>query len=536
MRRTRGFLGIVILSGLLAMTSGEPLAAVRSHTQRAPGASYYSPQVSPDGHHVLWESLERGGSIWLTDEDGEDLEFLVQGHSPSWNGSGRFRFVVSHDDGHELKWQDLYEYDIISANIKMVAVNSGNPEYSTTLTGDWTGSVEGELSGGALAGKTICVDPGHGANSGATSTISGKKEDHYVLIMSYLARDYLEAAGANVRMTRFDNSILPGLQERVNFSNSIGAASFNAVHLNSSKNASARGLELYYRTKVTQSQAQARKIHDAMVAATGIPTRGVRPDKETLGHTLAVLSETHKMNNKTLSEACFLTNAEDVAMLERTRCLDQWAWGIYAGTARQLGVEPTPIAAAAVESTIESFSGGVRRPWIGGVPVPTAMETPEGDGSAAVVRNATHPFTALRQGGATWADYKVTATATVVEGKPVYGLIARSNKCAREGDLLEGYLLVVDEASRTAHLKLSLGKPSEAVTLVSAPIQDSPRGWRALALECRGTKLIATVDGAALEWAPADPAAVQLHEGKAGVLVLGEGTTRVAVDRFAIEP
>ena len=92
----------------------------------------------------------------------------------------------------------------------------------------------------------------------ATSPISGKKEDHYVLIMSYLARDYLEAAGATVRMTRFDNSMLPGLQERVNFSNACGAASFNAVHLNSAANVNARGLELYYRSKNATSQAQAR--------------------------------------------------------------------------------------------------------------------------------------------------------------------------------------------------------------------------------------------------------------------------------------
>lgn len=533
MRSMRGLLGTLIVTGLLAMTSGAPHAAVRAHTLRAPGASFYSPQVSPDGHHVLWESLERGGSVWLTDEDGEDLEFLVQGHSPSWNGSRFFRFVVSHDDGHALLWQDLYEYEVISGTIKMVAVNSGNPDYQTTLTGDWVGSVEGELTSGAMAGKTICVDPGHGSNSGATSPISGKKEDHYVLIMSYLARDYLEAAGATVRMTRFDNSILPGLQERVNFSNACGAQSFNAVHLNSAANVNARGLELYFRSKNTTSQAQARKLHDAMVAATGIPTRGVRPDKETLGHTLAVLSDTHKMNNKTLSEACFLTNAQDVAMLERTVCLDQWAYGIYAGTARQLGVEPTPMTTASVEATLESFSGGVRKPWIGGQPVATAMETPEGDGSAAVIRNATHPFTALRQGGAAWADYRVTATASVVEGKPTFGLIARSNKCAREGNLLEGYLLVVDESTRTAYLKLSLGKPADAVTLVSAPIQDSPRGWRALALECRGNKLIATVDGTALEWTATEPATT-LFEGKAGVLVQSDG--RVAVDRFAIEP
>lgn len=535
MRRTTGLGALLGAIGLMACASVEPLAAARVQPTRDVEASYFSPQVSPDGKHVLWESLARGGSLWVSDPDGNDMTYLVNGHSPSWaNGSRSFRFVVSHDDGHQLLWQDLYEYELSSATIKMAAVNSGNPDYQTTLTGTWTGS-SGSHRAGALAGKTICVDPGHGANSGATSTISGKKEDHYVLIMSYLARDYMEAAGANVRMTRFDNSILPGLQERVNFSNACGAATFNAVHLNSASNASARGLELYYRTKDTVSQAQARKLHDAMVGATGIPSRGVRADKDTLGYTLAVLSDTHKTHNKTLSEACFLTNADDVAMLERTKCLDQWAWGIYAGTSRQLGVEPAPLTTSTVESTLES-GAATNRPWIGGEPIVTSMETPEGDNSAAVIKNAGEAFTALRRGGAIWTDYKVSATLNPLDAGGRYGLIARSNKAAREGGMLEGYLLVIDEATGKAALKLSLGKPSEAVTLASATLAKS-RGWRALALECRGTKLTATVDGTTFEWSPpASEAPVALTEGKAGVLVESASTARVALDRFAIEP
>lgn len=549
MRRTSGWCA-VLLAILLFGVALEAMAAASGRAPRPPDPGFYSPQRSPDGQRVLWECLERGGTVWLSGAGGGEVQFLVAGHSPSWAGAGAFRFVVSRDDGHQLLWQDLYEYALATGDIKLIQVNSGNPDYQTTLTGEWSGAAH--QPAGALAGKTVCVDPGHGASSGANSPISGKIEDHYVLIMSYLARDYLEAHGATVRMTRFDNALLPGLAERVNFSNACGAASFNAVHLNSAANVNARGLELYFRSKDSVSQAQARKLHDAMRSATGIPSRGVRPDKETLGYTLAVLSENHQMHNKTLSEACFLTNAADVAMLERTACLDQWAWGIYAGTARTLGAEPMPLTSTSVTATLESFGSGPARGWIGGTPEVVAMETPEGDGSAALVKNPGADFTALRRGGAAWADYRVSATMAAHEGTAVYGLVARSNKCAREGGLLEGYLLIVDELARTASLKLSTGKPADAVTLASVLLHDAARRWHTLTLECRGGKLTATVDGAALEWpapvppespappeAPVPPArqdAPPLLEGKAGVLVQSGAAAHVAVDRFAIEP
>src|SRR5205085_4676689 len=100
--------------------------------------------------------------------------------------------------------ETLQDIDLDTQNIRALSAGS-NPDYHATLTSSWTGAT---LAGtGPLAGKVLCVDPGHGHDSGAHSPITGKKEDFYVLIMSYLARDYLEAAGATVRMTRFDNSI-----------------------------------------------------------------------------------------------------------------------------------------------------------------------------------------------------------------------------------------------------------------------------------------------------------------------------------------
>jgi N-acetylmuramoyl-L-alanine amidase len=188
----------------------------------------YSPQLSPDGKTYLWESLERGGSLWMTDAAGAHPTFVVAGHSPSWVNPREFRFVVSRDDGHQIVLQSLYEYDVAEGAASVVAHGSDNPDYHTVV------QAAVRSKGRPLAGKIVCVDPGHGKGSGSKSPITGKLEDEYVLAKSYMVRDYLEAAGATVRMTRFDDSTLPALPARVNFSNAVGADAFVAVHLNSS--------------------------------------------------------------------------------------------------------------------------------------------------------------------------------------------------------------------------------------------------------------------------------------------------------------
>ena len=99
-----------------------------------PDPGLYSPQRSPGGAHVLWESLARGGSIWITGPHGEQLTFVVVGHSPSWESALSFRFVVSRDDGHQVVDDSLYRYDLASGSASLLAQHSGNPDYHSVPT------------------------------------------------------------------------------------------------------------------------------------------------------------------------------------------------------------------------------------------------------------------------------------------------------------------------------------------------------------------------------------------------------------------
>jgi N-acetylmuramoyl-L-alanine amidase len=84
-----------------------------------------------------------------------------------------------------------------------------------------------------LAGSTVIVDPGHGGEDlGTVNMQVDLTESELVLTISHLLRQRLTESGADVCMTRVDDSYVT-LRDRAAFANSNDGDVFLSIHLNS---------------------------------------------------------------------------------------------------------------------------------------------------------------------------------------------------------------------------------------------------------------------------------------------------------------
>ncbi len=99
-----------------------------------------------------------------------------------------------------------------------------------------SGSAAAAASSGPLAGKRICLDPGHGGNPepGATYSFSDGKvlrEAEVTLDISKTLRAWLEADGAQVTITR-NSDLFLSLESRAYLCNNAGADIALSIHMN----------------------------------------------------------------------------------------------------------------------------------------------------------------------------------------------------------------------------------------------------------------------------------------------------------------
>jgi N-acetylmuramoyl-L-alanine amidase len=120
-------------------------------------------------------------------------------------------------------------------------------------------------AGGPLAGKRICIDPGHGGAAEPGSVFDfgdGKvlREADVTLDISRTLRAWLQADGAAITMTRNSDTFV-GLDERAAICNAAGADITVSVHLNGGSNPGWDGaLALFFK-------ALDRKLAQAIVTA-----------------------------------------------------------------------------------------------------------------------------------------------------------------------------------------------------------------------------------------------------------------------------
>jgi N-acetylmuramoyl-L-alanine amidase len=212
----------------------------------------------------------------------------------------------------------------------------------------------------------IVIDPGHGGHDTGTVGPTGLEEKAVVLDVALRLQKLIEQRmGSSVVMTRTDDTFIP-LEERTAIANQQGADLFISVHANASRDASARGIEVYYLNftsdtnslevaarenatsqesvhqlqnlikkialseKIEESSEFAQQVDRSLSGATAgsgnrQPNRGLKkaPFVVLIGADMPSI----------LAEISFLTNPRDEKLLRQARYRQKIAEGLYRGVA-----------------------------------------------------------------------------------------------------------------------------------------------------------------------------------------------------------
>jgi N-acetylmuramoyl-L-alanine amidase len=176
----------------------------------------------------------------------------------------------------------------------------------------------------ALLGKTIVLDPGHGAHDAGASGNKLQEKD-VVLDVGLRTRSKMVNAGAKIIMTRSNDTFL-ALRERSAIANNSGADSFISIHSNAAENPDAHGTEVYYDTSFSgpESKRLAEEIQKELIKRLGTSDRG---EKEANFH---VIDATRIPS--ILVELGFITNPKDAAKLASPTYRQKSADAIFYGT------------------------------------------------------------------------------------------------------------------------------------------------------------------------------------------------------------
>jgi N-acetylmuramoyl-L-alanine amidase len=171
--------------------------------------------------------------------------------------------------------------------------------------------------------KTIVIDPGHGGIDNGATGVSGTLEKELTLRTARLLSDKLKAAGANVFLTRSNDSFLP-LPSRVRLASIHQADAFISLHYDSNLDRSIRGMTAYYYHSYQQELAES--IYHSTNAQTRLKSRGVRSGD------YHVVRENQR--KAVLMELGYLSNSAEEMTLTSSHFQENAATGIYNGLAR----------------------------------------------------------------------------------------------------------------------------------------------------------------------------------------------------------
>ncbi|CAM3997734.1 N-acetylmuramoyl-L-alanine amidase [Alkalicoccus chagannorensis] len=288
---------------------------VDSHTghlnvRQGPSAS--TPQTGrlTNGEEVTVEAFD---SEWVRINDGSGTQGYVHSHylhlqhenermrllgAPQWDQSPARSVLTMHkiggtsvsvteerSDGLRIRTNatDIDVPNAVHAAISEVRewTSGGDTYVDFELEPDYhyvyresSGSITLTFLPPGLEGKRVVIDAGHGAGD-AGAQAGGMLEKDINLDVSLYAQEMLEAAGAEVIMTRTDDYFLE-LQERAELANREYADLFISVHANAF-NGQARGSETFWNASYSSAHSEnlAHSIQDAMVSRLGTHYRRV---------------------------------------------------------------------------------------------------------------------------------------------------------------------------------------------------------------------------------------------------------------------
>ncbi|MBT9253578.1 MAG: N-acetylmuramoyl-L-alanine amidase [Brockia lithotrophica] len=212
--------------------------------------------------------------------------------------------------------------------------------------GWWFAATSTLSSHGSLAGKLVVLDPGHGGIDGGAMGLGGEiVEDDTVLAIARYLRDYLQGAGAYVRLTREGDYDLAGegrgrrkerdMRVRAQIMNASDVDLAVSIHLNSVPSPKWWGAQVFYGEDPPESACLAWHVQRALAEHLGTPRLPKKRDDLYLLRVARVPT--------ILIEAGFLSHPEEARLLLTPIHQRRIALAIYDGIARYAeGNEPCP--------------------------------------------------------------------------------------------------------------------------------------------------------------------------------------------------
>lgn len=248
--------------------------------------------------------------------------------------------VTILQNGSNIRKKPTLDSDVLlraNASDKFSIINGINEWYEIKLKDGTTGFVAGwivSISGSApqiekpgaenyLKNKIIVVDPGHGGQDDGTTGFRGTFEKDLTLRTAKLLYDKLRASGANVIITR-NNDTFVSLPSRVSTANFQQADAFVSLHYDSINDRSVRGMTGYYYYAYQKPLAQ--YLYTSALNQTKLKDRGLR-----FGDFHVIRENSQKA---ALLELGYLSNPEEELTLTSGLFQENVATGIYDGLAR----------------------------------------------------------------------------------------------------------------------------------------------------------------------------------------------------------
>ena len=190
-------------------------------------------------------------------------------------------------------------------------------------------------TGVRLRQTCVVIDPGHGAEDGGAVSDSGIVEKDVNLAVSLCLRDYLEASGFKVKMTRSDDDLAgtgDTLKQRLHDDFAERLKLYNdgdivvSVHQNKFTSESEHGAQVFYSPNDIKSEKLASSLRRSI---TGL----LQPENER--EITKAGSNIYLLNNCTkpcvLVECGFLSNPAEAQLLSDSEYQRQFAFAIYCG-------------------------------------------------------------------------------------------------------------------------------------------------------------------------------------------------------------
>ncbi|MGH2723576.1 MAG: N-acetylmuramoyl-L-alanine amidase [Actinomycetota bacterium] len=164
--------------------------------------------------------------------------------------------------------------------------------------------------GGALPGRRIAIDPGHGPDDPGAVGPGGLTEAEAAYSLAERLAEELRARGAHPLLLRSPGET-PDQSDRATRANEAGAEMVVSVHLNNHEDPAAEGSSAYYFGRLgsvsVAGQALAELFQEEVVAATGLRNGRTHP------MSFPILRETQMPAVHV--EPCFITNPKEEQLL-----------------------------------------------------------------------------------------------------------------------------------------------------------------------------------------------------------------------------